>query len=159
MEQDKDGVIIVTDAKIDYINVDPIPTPTPIALFGKDHWSTFAYICQRVIDHDGIPNKQHMRCDPNIHPGHVNISPFGEVLDGGKYPTRLKFGQNVHGHDDWSCLEDFEAHGMLVNNGTGLNPKYMLTDLGWDCWHTLDRWIATHDSWSATFEWMPGDAK
>jgi hypothetical protein len=111
------------------------PDAVPMALWGKDHWSTFAYIETRCVDHEGVPNREHMRCTPKIHPGLTNSANQSFSTD---YPTRLKGG--IHegkplsvekkDHDDWSCLEDAESAGLLINIGTGINPVFRLTDLG-----------------------------
>jgi len=99
--------------------------PIPMSQWGKDHWSTFAYIETRITDHKGVPNKQHMRCDPKLHPAHAHE---GSHM-GPPAPTRLRDGE-LPNHDDWSCLEDAEAAGLLTNNGTGMFPVYVLTDKG-----------------------------
>jgi hypothetical protein len=33
--------------------------PVPIELWGKDHWTTLAYIETRCVDYDGVPNHDH----------------------------------------------------------------------------------------------------
>jgi hypothetical protein len=54
-----------------------------------------------------------------------------EPICGGKYPTRLKDGLGTLAHhDDWSCLDDAEAAGLLTNVGTGIDRRYELTALG-----------------------------
>lgn len=97
--------------------------PVPIEKFGKDHWSTFAYIETRIVDYKGLPDRRHMRTHAKLHPmlGH---------LDGSAYPTRLKNGETLVEHDDWSCLDDCEEHGLLENIGTGVNRCYKLTESG-----------------------------
>jgi hypothetical protein len=99
----------------------------PISEWGKDHWSTFAYIETRIVDHKGEPNKEQMRCDTDVHPQHMNSS--NVHFPESKYPTRTKVGE-VKGHDDWSCLEDAVKTGLLIEEGTGLTPVYQLTDYG-----------------------------
>lgn len=99
----------------------------PTEKWGKDHWSCFAYIEHRVVDHLGIPDLRHMRSNPDIHPGLANPLP---TSNGKKYPTRLNDGTKVEEHDDWSCVEDMEAAGLLTWEGTGINPMFVLTDEG-----------------------------
>lgn len=114
-------------------------TYIPIKKFGKDHWSTFAYIETRIVDHKGEPNKDHMRTDPDRHPQHMGErkSIMGFPVD--KHPTRLKgyFEDRtknfVENHDDWDCVDDLISAGLLKeppDRGTGLNPVYALTELG-----------------------------
>lgn len=98
--------------------------PIPIADWGRDHWSTFAYIETRIVDHKGVPQREHMRCNNKIH------GQFGHR--GGcssLYPTKLREGEATD-HDDWSCLDDAEAAGLLENISTGLHPVYKLTERG-----------------------------
>lgn len=82
--------------------------PVPIHLWGKDHWSTFAYAECRVVDNKGTINRQHMRGN---HCG-----------DDAGYPTRLIGGAELAGHGDYDCLFDAEEAGLLVLQGTGLHP-------------------------------------
>jgi hypothetical protein len=96
----------------------------PVAQWGKDHWSTFAYIECRCVDDGGKPNIKHMRCDRDLHP---QFSHVPDALDK-KYPTRYKGGELID--HDWSCLDDCEMAGLLENIGTGLNRVYRLTPLG-----------------------------
>lgn len=104
-----------------------VDRPVPVETWGRDHWSTFAYLECRVVDNGGIPEKAHMRCDLERHPAH------GHILmpsDGEKYPTRLAEGVGLPDHDDWDCVDDMEASGLIKINGTGLFPAWELTDKG-----------------------------
>lgn len=104
------------------------PGAVPMKDWGKDHWSTFAYIETRIVDYGGVPNREHMRCNAKIHPGLTNSA--NRMFSSDKeYPTRLKTGQKQD-HDDWSCLDDAESAGLLLNIGTGVNPVFKLTPLG-----------------------------
>ena len=101
----------------------------PISKFGKDHWSTFAYIETRIVDYRGEPDKNHMRCDKDRHPAHVHMG----TTDDKKYPTRLKGGTELYDHDDWDCLDDLVEASLLAEPpewGTGLYPVYELTQTG-----------------------------
>lgn len=100
--------------------------PVPVETFGKDHWSTFAYIETRCVDHGGEPDRDHMRTDPKLNPG---LAGRGS-LTGEKHPTRLKDGGTLADHDDWSCAEDLEAAGLLEWKGTGMFPIFRLSDKG-----------------------------
>jgi len=97
----------------------------PMSEFGKDHWSTFGYIEVRIVDHGGVPENHHLRC---INKRHPFFSHRGG--DASSYPTRLKGGKTQKNHDDWDCLEDLEAAGLINNIGTGVNPVYRMTDVG-----------------------------
>jgi hypothetical protein len=97
--------------------------PIPMEEFGKDHWATLAYLETRCVDHGGVLDNRHMRCDSSRHPqfAHSNITT--------KYPTRTKAGE-VKNHDDWDCLDDCELLGLIENNGTNLHRVYRFTPLG-----------------------------
>ena len=97
-----------------------------IEKWGKDHWSTFAYIETCIVDGDGCPSDRQMRTDPDLHPGlyHTYLCPTTT-----KYLTRTK-EDDVENHDDWSCLDDAEELGLLKNVGSGINRRYEFTDLG-----------------------------
>lgn len=96
----------------------------PVEEFGKDHWSTFAYLETRCVDNGGEIERRHMRCDSDRHPQ------FAHMDTEKKYPTLTKAGE-VKNHDDWDCLDDLELVGLTENVGTGLNRVYKLTPLGW----------------------------
>ena len=96
----------------------------PMEQWGKDHWSTFAYIETLCVDGTGTPDPRRMR------------------TNGRKYPTRLKEGKELSNHNDWDCAKDLEAAGLILDvNGfdchpipttSGLKlPKFKLTELGW----------------------------
>ena len=61
--------------------------------FGHDHWSAFAYLETRCVNHRGRPDTRHMRVDLKRHPGK------GHQLSNEStrpYPTRLRDGTEVH---------------------------------------------------------------
>lgn len=91
---------------------DPSEQPiVPIAKWGKDHWSTLAYIETRIVDHKGRLNVEHMRCNPRVHRAFSNRA---NIESGGSYPTVLADGTTLERHDDWSCAEDAVALGLLT---------------------------------------------
>ena len=98
----------------------------PIGNWGKDHWSTFAYIETLAVDHDGIaiPEPCRMRTNHKIH--HY----MGGPIDGSGYPTILKNGNVVRGHDDWDCLDDAVISELLIEIGTDLHRAFSLTEIG-----------------------------
>jgi hypothetical protein len=74
--------------------------------WGKDHWSAFAYADCRATDNKGVLRNEHMRCNSRLH------RVFAHSQNPAKYPTRLKEG-TLNRHDDWSCLEDAVAMGLI----------------------------------------------
>ena len=129
--------------------------PIPPDVWGRDHWSTFAYIETRCVDHNGEPAKQHVQANKNRHPHHLQ-SHLGLDLDGAKYPIRLRDGFEIPGpeYDEWDCIDDMIAAGLLEGIGTGLYPVYRLTDLG----KTVAGLLRGHKSDGgtfSTFRWQP----
>jgi hypothetical protein len=83
------------------------------------------------VDYKGVPNPEHMRVDLDIHPQFGNRASQAGSTRLKKYPTVIKGGEKVEGHDDWSCVDDFVAAGLLEWKGTGVNPVFALTDEGY----------------------------
>jgi hypothetical protein len=77
--------------------------------WGQDHWLTLLYIETRIVDYDGFLDPSHMRMNGNTH------------------PTYLKHGNKEPGHNDYDCLADMEAAGLIDYKGNNVT----LTDLGW----------------------------
>ena len=98
----------------------------PVTDWGKDHWSTLAYVECRAVDNGGALNPQHMR-------GHLGRRPE-------QYPTRLRDGIDLEGHDDYDCVADAVEAGFLEaagKHGSPGNARYSYRD------HT-DRMVLTH---------------
>lgn len=101
--------------------------PVPMCRWGKDHWTTFAYVETRWVDHRGMLGHDHMRCDRQRHPAFYSAKRravmLGTDADGAKYPTRLKTetpGEDgrwgvaeLRGHDDYDCLDDAIREGLV----------------------------------------------
>lgn len=98
----------------------------PIEKFGKTHWSLFAYVETRAVDYKGVLDRRHLSIDSFRHPLVAHL-PWSRPDE---YPTRLKDGELAHDHDEWDCLEDLTAAGLIAREGTGIHPVFSLTDLG-----------------------------
>lgn len=118
-----------------------MPDHIPLKRWGRDHWSTFAYLETRIVDHRGTIQRERMRCDPALHP---LLAHEGSRM-GDPAPTRLVSGE-VASHDDWSCLDDAEAEGLIQSVGTGLHRRYVLTDKGRSVAHALRDYLAQHNT-------------
>ena len=111
--------------------------PISMDRWGRDHWSTLAFIETLCVDYGGRLDNQRrrsLRCNPATHPGH-GYSADGEVQWRPEYGTRLKgYFENkklqLPCHDDFDCAEDCEVAGLLINLGTGINPVWKLTPRG-----------------------------
>lgn len=101
----------------------------PLAVFGKDHWSTFAYLETVTVDKHGRIDHDKMRTHAVRHPGEMaRKSPVTQLVFsedmGRNYPTRIKasvtpdadgrYGAlDLNDHDDYDCMADLEAAGLL----------------------------------------------
>jgi len=113
--------------------------------FGKDHWSTFAYIETLCVDGNGrgAPDIQRMRCIDARHPF------YGHGHDASAHPTRLKDGKTIEQHDDWDCIADLIAVGLLEDVGSAVNPRFKMTPRGFVVAAMLRRWKAGGGSFDA----------
>ncbi len=103
--------------------------PIPMDYWGKDHWSTFAFVAHWCAEagEDGFDielKRRFMRCDPSRHPGNAHIDWSADV------PTRLLQGLLLEKHDDWDCLDDAVEAGLIKVGGTGAYPIITMTDEG-----------------------------
>ena len=112
----------------------------PKNMWGKDHYSLLAYIFTRNVDYESILDYNHMRLNSNrrVEYGRNFHSQWQD-----SYGTRLKGfwfndsnGKSVTNpslqlkdHDDFDCLDDFEAEGLIVR-GTFISAYVSLTDKG-----------------------------
>jgi len=101
--------------------------PVPVVRWGKDHWTTFAYVETRWVDHRGMLDHDRMRCDRHRHPvfyaAKRRTTALGSDAGGARYPTRLKTETrgpdglwgviDLTGHDDYDCLNDAISLGLL----------------------------------------------
>lgn len=101
----------------------------PLCEWGKDHWSLLGYIETRCVDHGGILDHQHLRCNPRRHPG-LALPQHVQEGDTYEHPSRIRGGALVPGHDDWDCFYDIEAGGLILDIGTGIYPRAKLTEAG-----------------------------
>jgi hypothetical protein len=111
----------------------------PLTLFGKDHWSTFAYIECRLVDNGGFM----LACDARMRTlGHNhrifrhnpadNLQKVGsrQAMLGPRgdhavnLGTRLKDGFLAR-HDDWDCIQDLAHAGLLLGDATEVPLRYL----------------------------------
>lgn len=97
-----------------------------VKLFGKDHWSTFAYVETCCVDNRGFLDNRRLRINETKRP--IRSNGLGWQQSWG---TRLKDHSTPDpNHDDIDCLNDLENVGLIESIGTLLNPRYKLTDKG-----------------------------
>lgn len=119
----------------------------PMEKWGKDHWSTLAYLETVVVDHRGRIDNRKMRTDPRLHREFYSQPPGMSISESG-YPTRLKDGEKLEDHDDWSCLEDMVKKGLVrawfceKKSDSFFDKSFArveLTEFGWRVAHSLRR--------------------
>jgi len=103
----------------------------PPTRWGTDHWSILAFLETMAVDNKGLVKVAHMRTHPDVHPKYVHHDT--EKL----YPTRLRDGSKLNGHDDWSCMEDMISAGMMFALMRDRRVWIFLTPFGADVAGTL----------------------
>lgn len=86
--------------------------PVPPDRFGEDHWDTFARLETSAVNYRGTIVHDAMRCHHGRHPimllARKKWGPGGD-----KYPTYLAGGDKLPDHDDYDCLDDLAAAGLV----------------------------------------------
>jgi hypothetical protein len=116
----------------------------PVEYWGKDHYSTLAYVETIMVDSAGFE----VGLDPRMRANRRN---FRVLLEGRRSPRRpsltswkmaramepqhtsfLKLGATSENHDDWSCLQDMAAAGLFTERADCIEPgnTLHLSDLG-----------------------------
>jgi hypothetical protein len=137
---------------------EPVSSFIPPEQWGQDHWSLLGYVNVRYAG--SIPLElDHMRCNFERHPLLVGfrqslVSNTGTIWKT-EYSTRLRGNTRENpvraaGHDDWDCLDDLEAAG-LVDVISLVNGLVFLTEKGQEVANRLVRHKAQGGKF-ATFE-------
>lgn len=108
----------------------PVGERLPIDVWGADHWSTLAYLETRIVDYRGRISHDHMRCHRNRHP--LMYAAKRRLIasgDGSAYPTRLWGGAQAVNHDDYDCLDDMIAAGLVTATMPPAPPDTLVTGL------------------------------
>lgn len=119
----------------------------PILQWGRDHWSMLGYV---AVAFDGTLSRERMRCNPSRHPLMAHRGSWDD-----KYSSRLNLGE-VIGHDDWDCLDDLEAEGLLAVESM-INCRVRMTHKGSQVAFQLRDHKAAGGSLS-TFQYTPIEA-
>lgn len=133
-KQRRQGKNPITNAQIRNVDI------VPIDQWGRDHWSTFIYAMSRVAGSGGALQREKMRVHPKRHAG---LAHFGSLLPGEFPATRLRDGTPMRSaHDDYDCLDDAVAHGLLTHVGTGCWEGVVeALDPAW----SIARWMWTEE--------------
>lgn len=90
--------------------------PVPREVWGKDHWSTLAYLETRCVDGGGLQivsdprmraRRRHFRLLQEFR--YSQQAMCMDTTNG----TRCCNGVVLSDHDDWDCVTDFSAEGLL----------------------------------------------
>jgi hypothetical protein len=101
----------------------------PLANFGKDHWSTLAYADTIIPDHRGFQvgfdgrmrqGRAHFRVMQRDCPHARRDRQVSAIVMDNRHSTVLKDGTTVSGHDDWHCVQDLVAAGLMGVKRDGL---------------------------------------
>ena len=100
----------------------------PIENWGRDHWSTLAYIETIMVEKHAFtvtydPHMRHNRRNYRVMGGMEHVRP-GPVMDRIKHASRLRDGTTVENHDDWCSSCERTRWGPVAGNrkvvdGTG----------------------------------------
>ena len=106
----------------------------PVALWGRDHFSTLLYIETTITDGKGDgygrPHIARMRQEPGRpRRGHGRDEPGLGGVGGKRYPSRLGDGTALLGHDDWDCVDDMVAQGVMIREEEGGSGKFPIVKL------------------------------
>lgn len=105
----------------------------PMRMWGRDHWSTLAYIESVEVECRGFQigydprmksNRRHFRvmreeCPRPKRPTQIGDIGFPMEL---KHSTVLKDGRLVEGHDDWMCVQDMASEGLFTADVSDVQP-------------------------------------
>lgn len=116
----------------------------PVDFWGKDHYSTLAYVETVMVECAGFE----VGVDPRMR---SNRRTFRMLMQTNKSPRRagsnswqlaramepqhtsfLKHGATSEGHDDWCCLQDMASAGLFTDGDDCVEPGNVLhlSDLG-----------------------------
>ena len=109
--------------------------PVSPARFGKDHWSTFAYVETRAVDYKGAVDHDHLRCAAARHPLLLTAKRrafAGEHPGADRYPTRLQEPrEEIAPHDDYDCMGDLVVAGLLAVEMPHADGDCFIDPWGW----------------------------
>jgi hypothetical protein len=108
----------------------------PMAIWGKDHWSTLAYVETVMVESAGFQVGADARMRSNRHnfrvmqeqcpkPKRPGKLAMGITMDP-KYGSRLNDGTSVDNHDDWMCVQDMAKEGLFTVGPDEMEPGVVL---------------------------------
>lgn len=109
----------------------------PMNQWGKDHWSTLAYLETVMVDCAGFQ----VGADPRMRSNRRNARVMREqcarpkrsahrwspcVVMNPEHGTRLNDGKVLSNHDDWMCVQDMAEAGLFTVGVDGVEPGQTL---------------------------------
>lgn len=105
----------------------------PTELWGRDHWSTLAYIEAKLVDGD-----YSVKFDPRMRQGRRNFRVLskgrgcaGGVVMQPEHGSRLSDGTILPWSDDWACVQDMLADGLFEDGEWDTGFPLKLTEKGY----------------------------
>lgn len=109
-----------------------------VNLWGKDHWSTLAYVETVMVECAGFQigsdarmrsNRRnfrvmHEQCRHPKRPERSTASMAVSMVP--QHGTRLNNGTKVEDHDDWACIQDMAQAGLFTVSVDAVEPKQVL---------------------------------
>lgn len=122
----------------------------PAVLWGRDHYSTLAYVETQLVDNRGYrvvfdnrmrQNRRHYRLLPGPKSGGVAMKP--------EHGSRLSDGTYLAWHDDWNCVQDMLHAGLFQGDSEDWDVGFelKLTDRG----HAVVAAVRKHNASGGTF--------
>lgn len=99
----------------------------PMELWGKDHWSTLAYLETVQVDHKMLMMHSDARMRQNRRHFRILGARRPALPMQREHGSRLNDGSYVPGHDDWNCVQDMAHAGLLSINSDDLGPGVVFT--------------------------------
>lgn len=99
----------------------------PQEKWGRDHWSTLAYMETVMVEKGHFPvafdcrmrqNRRHFRIMPGKRTGLAERA----LAMCPEYGSRLNDGRYIPGHDDWNCIQDMANEGLFATKGDSVEP-------------------------------------
>lgn len=129
----------------------------PMALWGRDHWSTLAYVETQLVE-GGYrisfdPKMRQKRRNFRVLAQNASRSEVGRgVVMQPEHGSRLANNTYLPWHDDWDCVMDMIQEGLFVNDGA-IDAGYplILTEKGHAAVAALRKHKATGGSFTDCF--------
>ena len=111
----------------------------PMEFWGKDHWSTLAYVETVMVEHAGFQIGSDARMKSNRRnfrvmreqcprPKRTNHA-FGGIVMNPEHSSVLRNAASVN-HDDWCCVQDMAAAGLFIESDCQPGVVLRLSEYG-----------------------------